>query len=105
MLSGNIDCLSRTDGLCERKPNLSIQLYYHHDRMVSLSSRLSSTEKLTPSSTDNYNNASYSICNTAFIFESFGDPNPKTDIVCGDKSQVWSYYRQVPASISENRKC
>lgn len=59
---------------------------------------------LTPISTSNYNNATYSICNTALIFESFGDPNPITDIICGDKSQAWSFYRQVPASITENRK-
>ena len=55
-------------------------------------------------STSNYNNATYSICNTALIFESFGDPHPITDIVCGDKSQAWSFYREVPASISESRK-
>lgn len=57
---------------------------------------------LTIACTSNYNNATYSICNTALIFESFGDPHPITDIVCGDKSQAWSFYRQVPASISEN---
>lgn len=56
-------------------------------------------------STENYNNATYSVCNTAFIFESFGDASPKTDIVCGDKSQIWSFYRSVPASVrSQSRK-
>ncbi|KAK7190521.1 hypothetical protein DPSP01_005256 [Paraphaeosphaeria sporulosa] len=57
---------------------------------------------ITTACTENYNNATYSVCNTAFIFESFGDSNPKTDIVCGDKSQIWSYYRSVPASITES---
>ncbi|KAJ4351943.1 uncharacterized protein N0V89_007288 [Didymosphaeria variabile] len=57
---------------------------------------------ITTACTENYNNATYSVCNTAFIFESFGDSSPKTDIVCGDKSQVWSYYRNVPASVTES---
>ncbi|KAJ4299526.1 hypothetical protein N0V90_004771 [Kalmusia sp. IMI 367209] len=56
--------------------------------------------KLITVSTENYRNATYSICNTAFIFESFGDSNPKTDIICGASSQNWSYYRQVPASVT-----
>ncbi|KAF2822450.1 hypothetical protein CC86DRAFT_469810 [Ophiobolus disseminans] len=50
---------------------------------------------------ENFGNASYSICNTAFIFENMQDSNPKTDIVCGEESVNWSYYRQVPASITE----
>jgi LPXTG-motif cell wall-anchored protein len=29
------------------------------------------------------------------------DSNPKTDIVCGDSAVNWSYYRKVPASITE----
>lgn len=41
------------------------------------------------------------MCNTAFIFESFGDSNPKTDIVCGDSSVNWSYYRKIPATATE----
>ncbi|KAF2439840.1 hypothetical protein P171DRAFT_435697 [Karstenula rhodostoma CBS 690.94] len=57
---------------------------------------------ITTACTENYNNATYSICNTAFIYESFGDSKPKTDIICGDKSQVWSYYRSVPASVTES---
>ncbi|KAL5418952.1 hypothetical protein PMIN06_002849 [Paraphaeosphaeria minitans] len=57
---------------------------------------------ITTACTENYNNATYSVCNTVFIFESFGDSNPKTDIICGDKSQVWSYYRSVPASVTES---
>lgn len=58
---------------------------------------------LIKTSTSNYNNATYSICNTALIFESFGDPNPITNIGCGDQSQAWSFYREVPPSISASR--
>ncbi|KAF2679926.1 hypothetical protein K458DRAFT_112727 [Lentithecium fluviatile CBS 122367] len=51
--------------------------------------------------TENYNNTAATICNTAFIYASFGDPNPKTDIVCGDESVNWSYYRKVPSTATE----
>lgn len=53
------------------------------------------------SSTDNFDNTAFSICNTAFIFENLGDSNPKTDIVCGESSVNWSYYRKIPASATE----
>ncbi|KAF2124557.1 hypothetical protein P153DRAFT_401160 [Dothidotthia symphoricarpi CBS 119687] len=55
----------------------------------------------TVACTSNYNDTRMSICNTVFIFESFGDSNPKTDIVCGSESQNWSYYRKIPASATE----
>ncbi|KAH7108661.1 hypothetical protein B0J11DRAFT_586836 [Dendryphion nanum] len=51
--------------------------------------------------TENFGNSLYSVCNTAFIFENFGDSNPKTDIVCGESSVNWSYYRKVPATATE----
>ncbi|KAF2014029.1 hypothetical protein BU24DRAFT_251300 [Aaosphaeria arxii CBS 175.79] len=50
---------------------------------------------------ENFGNTAFSICNTAFIFENFGDSNPKTDIVCGVSSVNWSYYRKIPASATE----
>lgn len=59
------------------------------------------TTTTTIACTENYNNTAASICNTAFIYESFGDPNPKTDIICGDSSVNWSYFRKVPASATE----
>lgn len=55
---------------------------------------------LNHGSTENFGNASYSICNTAFIFENMQDSSPKTDIVCGESAVNWSYYRAVPASIT-----
>lgn len=58
-------------------------------------------------STENYGDNALSICNTAFIFENMGDSNPRTDIICGSESINWSYYRSVPASITEasSRAC
>jgi hypothetical protein len=104
MLCRNFDCLSCPDGLRKRQSNISIQRHHNHDCMVSAEHETGRLFVLMYDSTDNYNNATYSVCNTAFIFESFGDPNPKTDIVCGDKSQIWSFYRQVPASVTESRE-
>jgi len=57
---------------------------------------------LTLRSTDNYQNRAFSICNSAFIFESFGDPNPKTDIICGPSSINWSYYRKIPETATKS---
>ncbi|KAH7406560.1 hypothetical protein DE146DRAFT_753125 [Phaeosphaeria sp. MPI-PUGE-AT-0046c] len=51
--------------------------------------------------TENFGDNALSICNTAFIFENMGDSNPRTDIICGSESINWSYYRSVPASITE----
>ncbi|KAF2872880.1 hypothetical protein BDV95DRAFT_359223 [Massariosphaeria phaeospora] len=51
--------------------------------------------------TDDSNDAAYSICNTALIYENFEDSDPMTDIVCGQFSLNWSYYRKVPASATE----
>lgn len=51
--------------------------------------------------TENFGNVSYSICNTALIFENMQDSSPQTDIVCGESAVNWSYYRAVPASITE----
>jgi hypothetical protein len=50
--------------------------------------------------TENYDNSAYSICNTAFIFENMQDSNPKTDIVCGESSVNWSYYRKLDATVT-----
>ncbi|PSN65316.1 hypothetical protein BS50DRAFT_55537 [Corynespora cassiicola Philippines] len=60
-----------------------------------------SSTTITIACTENFDNVAYSVCNTAFIFENFGDSNPKTDIVCGESSVNWSYYRKVPASATE----
>ncbi|KAF2729310.1 hypothetical protein EJ04DRAFT_75403 [Polyplosphaeria fusca] len=62
-------------------------------------SDLSSTT--TIACTDNFGDAALSICNTAFIYENFDDSSPQTDIVCGSQSDVWSYYRKIPASATE----
>ncbi|KAF2465319.1 uncharacterized protein BDR25DRAFT_306759 [Lindgomyces ingoldianus] len=51
--------------------------------------------------TENFDNVKFSICNTAFIFENTGDSNPKTDIVCGESSVNWSYYRVIPDSFTQ----
>lgn len=50
---------------------------------------------------ENFGNASYSICNTAYVYENMQDSSPQTDIVCGEEAVNWSYYRAVPASITE----
>ncbi|KAH7092545.1 hypothetical protein FB567DRAFT_240063 [Paraphoma chrysanthemicola] len=50
--------------------------------------------------TENYDNTAYSICNTAFIFENMQDSNPRTDIVCGESSVNWSYYRKLDATVT-----
>ncbi|KAF2638788.1 hypothetical protein P280DRAFT_508550 [Massarina eburnea CBS 473.64] len=61
------------------------------------------TETATIACTENYNDdATNSICNTVFIYENFGDSSPKTDIVCGDSSVVWSFYRQIPATSTSS---
>ncbi|KAH3950221.1 hypothetical protein HBH98_023160 [Parastagonospora nodorum] len=57
--------------------------------------------RVTLACTENYVDQSASICNTAFIFENFGDSNPKTDIICGPSSANYSYYRRVPASVTQ----
>ncbi|PVH94780.1 hypothetical protein DM02DRAFT_660761 [Periconia macrospinosa] len=60
-----------------------------------------STTTITTACTGNYNDKAISICNTAFIYASFGDPSPKTDIICGNSSVNWSFYRSIPATATE----
>lgn len=59
------------------------------------------TSVRTIACTENYNNAALSICNTIFIYENSQDSKPKTNINCGDSSANWSYYRNVPATETE----
>lgn len=59
------------------------------------------SSKTTIACTDNYNNAALSICNTIFIYENTLDSNPRTNINCGDSKANWSYYRDLPASATE----
>ncbi|CAI6334883.1 unnamed protein product [Periconia digitata] len=58
------------------------------------------TTTITTACALNYKNEALSICNSVFIYESFGDPNPKTDIVCGKSSVNWTYYRQIPSTAT-----
>jgi hypothetical protein len=47
--------------------------------------------KLMKLSTENYNNTYVSICNTAFIFESMHDTNPKPNMFCGGELDILSH--------------
>ncbi|ORY06391.1 hypothetical protein BCR34DRAFT_616973 [Clohesyomyces aquaticus] len=55
----------------------------------------------TVACTSNYDDKRLSICNTAFIFENTGDSNPRTNIICGDSSVNWSFYRNIPESFTQ----
>ncbi|KAH8709986.1 hypothetical protein GQ44DRAFT_763285 [Phaeosphaeriaceae sp. PMI808] len=44
--------------------------------------------------------ASFSICNTAFMYENDRDSSPKANIICGVSSLNWSYYRNQPSSAT-----
>jgi hypothetical protein len=46
--------------------------------------------------------ASFTRCNTAFMFENDRDSSPKVNIVCGVSSVNWSYYRQAPAIATQS---
>lgn len=45
----------------------------------------------------------YSICNTIYISESYGqnDPDPKTLLACGVSEYDWVEYRTIPPSLTE----
>lgn len=50
-------------------------------------------------STDVYpdpTDASFTICNTAFMYENGQDSSPQTNVNCGRSSVNWSYYRVQP---------
>lgn len=51
--------------------------------------------------TEAFSHSAYSICNTAFIFENMQDSSPLTDIICGDSSVNWSFYRKMPNTASD----
>jgi len=37
---------------------------------------------------------SFTVCNTAYMYENEGDSDPDVNVVCGVSSLNWSYYRQ-----------
>ncbi|KAH7382536.1 hypothetical protein DE146DRAFT_636700 [Phaeosphaeria sp. MPI-PUGE-AT-0046c] len=43
---------------------------------------------------------SFSLCNSALMFENDRDSSPKVNIVCGVSSANWSYYRQAPSAAT-----
>ncbi|KAH7062848.1 hypothetical protein BKA63DRAFT_187560 [Paraphoma chrysanthemicola] len=47
--------------------------------------------------------ASFTVCNTASMFENDRDSNPKLNIICGVSSLNWSYYRQAPTTTTTTR--
>lgn len=54
---------------------------------------------LTTYSTDVYpdaTDASFTVCNTAFMYENSQDSSPQTNVNCGVSSLNWSYYRVQP---------
>jgi hypothetical protein len=57
--------------------------------------------KLMKVSMENYNNTHLSICNTAFIFGSMNDTNPKINMFCGPTAANWTYYRTAPVTTSD----
>jgi hypothetical protein len=40
--------------------------------------------------------SSWSVCNTAFLYENDRDSSPETNVNCGASSYNWSYYRSEP---------
>lgn len=44
---------------------------------------------------------SFSLCNTAYMFENERDSNSKVNIVCGVSSLDWTYYRTAPVAATE----
>ncbi|KAF2113396.1 hypothetical protein BDV96DRAFT_601559 [Lophiotrema nucula] len=44
--------------------------------------------------------ASFTICNTGFLYENTGDSSPQTNVFCGVSSLNWSYYRALPETSS-----
>jgi hypothetical protein len=40
--------------------------------------------------------SSWSVCNTAFLYENDRDSSPETNVNCGPSSYNWSYYRSEP---------
>lgn len=93
---GQWACCATTKAGCS---NLAIgcqngNMLYRNTASGSLSGSLSSRActNIWTASTDR----SFSLCNTAFMFENEGDSNPKVNIVCGVSALNWSYYRQAP---------
>jgi hypothetical protein len=64
------------------------------DSVLSTSSLLACTEA--------YANTAASVCNTGYIYESYGNKqDPQTDIVCGSSNLNGDFYRSIPASLTE----
>ncbi|KAF1913315.1 hypothetical protein BDU57DRAFT_351297 [Ampelomyces quisqualis] len=98
---GQWACCATTKAGCT---NLAVgcqdgNMLYRNTASGSLSGSLSSRActAIWTASTDR----SFSLCNTAFMFENEGDSNPKVNIVCGVSALNWSYYRQAPQRALE----
>jgi hypothetical protein len=64
------------------------------DTVISTSSFVACTEA--------YANTSFSVCNTGYIYESYGNKQePQTDIFCGFSNLNGDFYRSIPASLTE----
>ncbi|KAJ4370881.1 hypothetical protein N0V86_008574 [Didymella sp. IMI 355093] len=46
---------------------------------------------------DNPDASSWSVCNTAYLYENDRDSSPETNVNCGPSNYNWSYYRSQPA--------
>lgn len=42
---------------------------------------------------------SYTVCNTAYMFQNEQDASPETNVNCGISSVNWSYYRVQPEDL------
>lgn len=45
---------------------------------------------------DDPTDASFTVCNTAFMYQNEQDSSPETNVNCGVSSVNWSYYRVQP---------
>jgi hypothetical protein len=73
-------------------------VYYGSRGLVEWITLYSVGKELIDPSTDNFNNAAFSFCNTDFIFEGTWDVNPRTNIICGAAFSGWNIYRTPPVT-------
>lgn len=92
--------LRDTSSLCKRKSDLYHKQHGSNPPMVRGSSVMSFrcfiTDTCSTSVYPELTDRSFTICNTAFMYENKQDSSPQTNVNCGISSVNWSYFRVQP---------
>lgn len=100
---GQWACCTTTKAGCQNLPIACLNGDLIYRATASSGSGLISNSFVTRACSSIYTastDRSFSLCNTAFMFENDRDSNPNVNIVCGVSSANWSYYRSAPSAAT-----